>query len=789
MNSPRAHAATRVLLVSWHFPPVNAIAAIRLGKLARHLEQTGHDVRVITVQGRSADRSLPMEIDPARVRQTVFLDVDQFVNPRSWYQRARQRLVGAGGKGGDGDPTGNSRSSRISELYRNLVFIPDRYVGWVVPLLRELRQLCRSWRPDVILVSGPPFSAFVAVSLFARHARIPWVAEFRDRWADDPYALIPGWRRALDRRVERWALRGADGLVTVSEPWSRHYSRLYRLPVVTVMNGYDPQDFTGLPSGPPAAGPPLRIVYTGFVYPERRDPTQLFRALLLSGLSPDLVQILFYGSRSSYLEGRIDAVGVRAYVQVHDPVPYKEALRLQATADVLLLLQWNNPADESNVPGKVFEYLAVCRPVLGLGPENGIPAQLVRERHAGLYSNEPTAIAEQLRRWVREKQTHGQVAALPPDVSRGLGRSEQYAKLGGFLSQVVQEVTFGRDHDRANPASQPILRHPRYGLADTTRLDRPVLCAIVDTEADFDWAGPFARVGHDVGSIGALHGAQAIFDRFGVRPTYLADYPIITDPAAGKLLRGLYERGVCDLGVQMHAWTTPPFDELLCERNSYASNLPGSLQRAKLERLVEAAQQAFGRVPKVFKAGRYGLDDTGALLLEEMGFAVDTSVLPFTTLEAGPSFSGVPHQPFWFGHARPVLELPVTRDFTGLLRPFASDRLYRAIDGRIGRLVRLPGILSRLGLLDRPTLSPEGMSLSDLQELTRVMVGAGRRVFTLSFHSPSLAPGNTPYVRSAGELKAFLDRLENYLDFFTREIGGISMTAIELHDRLRSDAG
>ena len=81
------------------------------------------------------------------------------------------------------------------------------------------------------------------------------------------------------------------------------------------------------------------------------------------------------------------------------------------------------------------------------------------------------------------------------------------------------------------------------------------------------------------------------------------------------------------------------------------------------------------------------------------------------------------------------------------------------------------------------------MSLGDLQELTRVMVGAGRRVLTLSFHSPSLAPGNTPYVRSAGELKAFLDRLENYLDFFTREIGGISMTAIELHDRLRSDAG
>ncbi|MGD9511852.1 MAG: hypothetical protein AB7X49_25275, partial [Geminicoccaceae bacterium] len=563
----------------------------------------------------------------------------------------------------------------------------------------------------------------------------------------------------------------------------------YRLPVVTVMNGYDPQDFVGLPSEPTARFLPLRIVYTGFVYPERRDPTQLFRALLLSGLGPDAVQILFYGSRSGYLKDRIDEVGVRSFVQVHDPVPYAEALRLQATADVLLLLQWNDPADESNVPGKVFEYLAARRPVLGLGPVSGIPARLVRERQAGLYSNDPAAIAGQIRRWVEEKQATGRVAPLPPDVGRGLARSEQYARLEGFLTQVVREVSTGRDRRGTAPVSPPALRNSRYGLADTARLDRPVLCAIVDTEADFDWTGPFTRIGHDVGSIAALHHAQAIFERFGVRPTYLADYPIVTDAAAGRLLRGLYERGACDLGVQMHAWTTPPFDELLCERNSYASNLSGPLHRAKLERLVEAAARAFGHAPKVFKAGRYGFDDDGAALLEEMGFAVDTSVLPFTTLAAGPCFSGVPHQPFWFGGARPLLELPVTRDFTGLLRPLAPGRLYRAIDGRIGRLLRLPGVFSRLGLLDRLTLSPEGMSLGDLQELTRAVLHAGRKVLTLSFHSPSLAPGNTPYVRSEGELEAFLGRLQDYLDFFMSEIGGTSMTAIELHDRLRPHAG
>jgi glycosyltransferase involved in cell wall biosynthesis len=779
----------RITIVSWHFPPVNTIAAVRLGKLARHLQLSGHDVRVITVASHSSDRSLPLEVDPKVVRQTAFVDVDRLVNPRSWYQAMRSRFGSIPRNAGD-DPTHVSARSRLSELYRNLIFVPDRYVGWILPLLRELRGLSRIRPPDVILVSGPPFSAFVAVAIFARYARISWIAEFRDRWADDPYALIPSWRRSLDRRLEAWVLRTAAGLVTVSEPWSQHYARLYRLPVVTAMNGYDPQDFAGLPSDPPTTSPPLRIVYTGFVYPERRDPTQLFRALLLSGLSPGVVQILFYGSRSSYLEARIDEVGVRPYVQVHDPVPYHEAVKLQATADVLLLLQWNDPADESNVPGKVFEYLAVRRPILGLGPEKGIPAQLVRERRAGLYSNDAATIAAQLSRWVQEKVSHGRLPSLPPEVSSGLSRSEQYAKLEGFLRQVVGEASpSGRSRGSSGPTTQLVLRGPRFGLADTTRLERPVLCAIVDTEADFDWAGPFARTGHDVDSIRALRRAQVIFERFGVRPTYLADYPIMTDVAAARLLRDLHERGLCELGVQMHAWTTPPFDELLCERNSYASNLPSTLQRAKLEHLVEAALRAFGTAPRVFKAGRYGFGDKGAALLEEMGFAVDTSVLPFTRLAAGPSFFGMPDQPFWFGRTRPVLELPVTRNFTGLLRTCGPGRFYRTIDGRLGRLARLPGIFSRVGLLDRLTLSPEGMSLRDMQELTQTMIGAGRKVFTLSFHSPSLAPGNTPYVRTDAELETFLDRIHEYLEFFMGEIGGAPMTALQLHDELQPDVG
>jgi hypothetical protein len=739
---------------------------------------------VISVVNPGGDRSLPVEIDADRVARTRFIDVDGLINPLVWHGRLR-RWLGPSSRGESAKPPSKpTGQSRFSKLYRELVFLPDRYVGWCLPLLAELRQLQRTWRPDVILASAPPFSTFLAVALFARRSGIPWVAEFRDRWSDDPYALIPDWRRSLDRRLERWAVRSASGIVTVSGPWSEHYARIYRVPVCTAMNGFDPQDFEELEPEHQPGSLPLRIVYTGFVYPERRDPTRLFEALAASGLTPEEVQVCFYGSRSDYLEDRIDRAGVRRFVQVENPVPYAEAIRLQSGADILLLLQWNDPADESNVPGKVFEYLAARRPILGLGPERGIPARLIRERNAGIYTNDTALLAAHLVCWVDEKRRTGCIQALPASTSLGLRRDDQYAHLEAFLGHTVAEE---RHPAPGSAGLRRTLSSPNFALADAAQLPRPTLCVIVDTEADFDWTGPFSREGYDVRSIAGLGRVQAILDRHGVRPTYLVDYPVATDATAVRLLRELRDEDRCDIGVQLHAWTTPPFDELLCERNSYGSNLPLAMQRAKLERLVAAARASFGTEPRVFKAGRYGLADDGAELLEEFGFLVDTSVLPFTDLREGhgPSFLGVPDRPFWFGRERAMLELPVTRNFTGLLRHLLPGAIHRTADSRFGRRLRLPGVFARLGLLDRLTLTPEGMSLDDMCRLARGLVGDGRRVLTLSFHSPSLAPGNTPYVRSEAELDAFLQRLDRFIAFFHEQLGGQSLTAMELCGDLR----
>jgi hypothetical protein len=96
------------------------------------------------------------------------------------------------------------------------------------------------------------------------------------------------------------------------------------------------------------------------------------------------------------------------------------------------------------------------------------------------------------------------------------------------------------------------------------------------------------------------------------------------------------------------------------------------------------------------------------------------------------------------------------------------------------KALHVPGILARLRLVERITLTPEGISFDEQRRLTRALLHEGQRVFSFSYHSPSLAPGNTPYVQNQGDLRRFLHRIEQYLEFFAGEVGGRAATPFEV---------
>lgn len=783
----------RVLLVSHFFPPHSAIGALRVGKLAKHLADSGWDVRALAA-ALPNPRSMPLELPAENVTYTAWSDVDtmleRFLGERlAWLLRQRKANNDAGlGAHSNASDESSEKPSRLRawlrKAYLEVVRWPDNRVGWYRPGLDAGRELIRKWRPDVIYSSAPPVtSILIARALGAEH-NIPWIAEFRDLWTDHPYYEYGRLRRLIECNWERRVLSTAAAVVTVSPPWQRRLLALHGRPTVLAMNGYLSADFPVIPPLEPSREGPLRILYTGHIYAGRRDPSPLFEAIASLGGDGNEIVVDFVGTQVETIARLAEWHRVGSQVNVRPAVSYVEALRQQCEADVLLHLQWCDPAEDGTIAGKLFEYLGARRPILGVALETSAAAELVHNRQAGLVTSDPIKIASQLRVWLEQKRKTG-VAPTPKEAALGLDRSQQFDVVERALGAVA------RGH-RKRVSNGPLPRDPvgfsvapRHRAVSRNAIQRPTLLTLIDVEEEFDWSKPFSRANTSIAALERLPRAHEVFVQYGVRPTYLLDFPVANSRSAANTFQNWREKGECLIGAQLHPWVCPPFAEVVSEANTYPGNLPRDLEEAKLRMLTETIERNCGARPQIYRAGRYGLGPNSREIVERLGYEIDVSVVPFTDFrrQYGPDYSDYGMEPFWFGDQHQLLEIPVTRGFTGPLRRVGSP-LYKAFGNRIGRALRVAGVAARLGLLERVTLTPEGISLQEMVRLTEQAISDGRRVFALSFHSPSLLPGCTPYVRTEEAAANFVETIRQYLKFFFGLVNGRSVTPFELRDEL-----
>lgn len=276
----------------------------------------------------------------------------------------------------------------------------------------------------------------------------------------------------------------------------------------------------------------------------------------------------------------------------------------------------------------------------------------------------------------------------------------------------------------------------------------------VDTEEEFDWDAPFERSGHSLEHVPRLRKFQQFCEGMGVVPVYLVDYPIATSPLAVEILGGAVAAGRAEIGIQLHPWVNPPHEEEINNFNSFAGNLPAALERSKFRTLRNRIVASFGVEPMIYRAGRYGLGPNTAALLQESGIAIDSSVRAGFDYSAtgGANYRDHPVNPYWVDDRHSLLELPLTTVFAGTLRRIGGW-LYPAM----WRAPRLRGVLARLGLLDRIPLTPEGVTAQEAIRGIDAALGQGVPLLVLSFHSPSLRPGHTPYVRHDDDLDRLYD--------------------------------
>jgi hypothetical protein len=309
----------------------------------------------------------------------------------------------------------------------------------------------------------------------------------------------------------------------------------------------------------------------------------------------------------------------------------------------------------------------------------------------------------------------------------------------------------------------------------------------IDTEED-DW-GEYRSSGFSLESLQLLPRVQEIFNAYGAIPTYLITYPVVKDTTARAFFLDHLAQQKCEIGAHCHPWNTPPFVEEINERHSMLCNLPYSTVKDKIATLKDEITKALEVVPVCFRAGRWGFGPGVAAAIHELGFRVDTSVTPFTdwAFSTGPDYRAAPTHAYRFSPDKiplavpngPLLEVPATIGFLQRNEPFCRRAI--AVRG-IARRLHIRGLLDRARIVNLRWLSPELSTARDMITLAKRSLRQGCSYLNMSFHSTTLVPGKTPFVRTAPDLEVFLRSIEALIKYVANEGVVFSGLAQSLQD-------
>jgi hypothetical protein len=269
--------------------------------------------------------------------------------------------------------------------------------------------------------------------------------------------------------------------------------------------------------------------------------------------------------------------------------------------------------------------------------------------------------------------------------------------------------------------------------------------------------------------IGAL--LHPLFQRLGIKPTYLLSPEVVRDAGAVACLAAL--PGAFELGTHLHAEYAAPGADDNQECRAFQAALPPAIEGAKLASLTDGFVAAFGHRPRSFRAGRFGLGRETLRLLLELGYQVDSSVTPLLDWtgagDGAPDFSAAPLWPYHPDARRPA-------------QPGGSSLWEVPVTIRAGLWQRLPFIGRRLGRRLphrwlRPTWdSPRRLIalardvLDEAAWRARTVPSAPPAVLNVMFHNVEVIAGASPYAASEAAAQRILDRLAALLTF-TRDAG------------------
>ena len=426
----------KVLVITYYWPPAGGPGVQRWLKFISLLRDFGL-VPVVYVPENASypllDKSLMAEVP-----EDIALYRHPIREPLQWTGKLLKKDARRISKGilAEESP---SKIEKILLWIRANFFIPDARVLWVKPSVTYLRPILAREQIDTIITTGPPHSVHLIGKRLKELSGIPWVADFRDPWTSIGYhSKLPLGRRAVKKhlRLEKEVLAAADKILVTSNTTRREFQALTPKPVRVITNGYDANDYEGVDRKP---GPHFTLAHIGSLL-SGRNPEVLWR-VLAELLGDDALfrkefRLQLAGVVSPEVLRSIHRHNLDPYLELLEYLPHNEVVRLQCRARVLLLVEIDSPETSGILPGKLFEYLAAGRPVLGIGPAGWEAGAILEQTGAGsafTYEAE-AAIKKQLAEWFGRYKT-GQLES-------GSGNIEQYSRsalTGALARELVWE--------------------------------------------------------------------------------------------------------------------------------------------------------------------------------------------------------------------------------------------------------------------------------------------------------------------------------------------------------------
>lgn len=351
----------RLLAISWEMPPLSGPRAVQVTRTLTALAAFGWRSRTVCFSPRS-DRYQQDYRVSLETLSGGFASLVPVPSPEEWFPvRALWRLAPP------------------------LKQFPDEKRVWMPGALRAARATLDAAPANVIVSFAQPWSDHLIGLRLARERGLPWVAHFSDPWVDGPYFSAGTWRRRRAEAWERQVIETATRVVFVNaharDRVMQKYPEAWLAKTAVVPQGFEAP--RRAPEAALATGGPLRIVYTGRFYDGIRTPETFIEAMAVVNERIALrgrLEVHFIGAAMSAYARRAAARGLEHSAFFPGRVSPQHAHERAAGADVLLII--DAPSDDGPslfLPSKLIDYLPLRKPIIGLTPQKGPSADLLRE--------------------------------------------------------------------------------------------------------------------------------------------------------------------------------------------------------------------------------------------------------------------------------------------------------------------------------------------------------------------------------------------------------------------------